>query len=169
MKFASLIAATAAAATLAGALPASAERLPAGEAQLARSIGVTPGAYTLSELTLLKTLKAEDSSEARDRIAFIQKNAGDVTTRDSVSGPAQLSLSAGVTPGTLDTNELQRLNDARRENDAFRADYILSGERENSQNAAAKAQLAGSLGVDADAYTLAQLVALNSNRMNDND
>lgn len=168
MKFASLIAAAATASSLVAAVPASAERISAGEAQLSRALGVAPGVYDLSQLTLLKSLTTEDSSEAGDRIDYIKRNAGDVSSRNDSAGAAQLSLSAGIEPGTLSANELSRLNDARRENDAFRASYILSGEQDSAVNPA-KVQLAASLGVDAGDYTLAQLVALNSNRQNDND
>jgi len=89
-----------------------------GADQMARILGVEPGAYTLSQLMDLDRAYKEDNAQA---VSFIlsQGNGG-------VSSRAAVVSETGVNPG--------------------------------------KAQLAKILGVDVNAYTLSELVALDAAR-----
>ena len=102
--------AIAAAAALPLAAPVHAES--AGAVQLARSVGVEPGVYSLSQLAQIAALRAEDTSQARFRIAQIVADprgpgafgAVALTTR-SADG------SVGGYPATFFTSEPNRLAD----------------------------------------------------------
>ncbi|KKM00107.1 hypothetical protein LCGC14_1807740 [marine sediment metagenome] len=167
MYIKTLLTAAAAATAFAAAIPATAQPVSQSEAQLARSLGVDAGQFSLNQLVKLKNLSTEDRSEAMNRIDFVRDNARQVS-RDSVNvDTTQFSRSLGVEPGTLSTTQLQRLQTALVENDTVRADYIRNGTASNAPSTAGKAQLAASLGVSADAYTLPELVALQSRLVND--
>ena len=98
--------------------------------QLARSLGVEPGVYSLSELATLKTLQDGDDHV---RIAAFAKGNGtgsDVTTFSSKgvsAGAAQLARSLGVEPGALSVSELVALRSAEDSDDTHRANAIRAG------------------------------------------
>lgn len=82
----------------------------AGAAQLARLVGVTPGAFSMSDLVRLQTAISEGD---RQTIAFI---LGGSTSRDTVNdigvvtpGKAQLAASLGLDPAAHTTAELAAL------------------------------------------------------------
>jgi hypothetical protein len=81
----------------------------------------------------------------------------------------QLETALGVTPGAYTTAELIDLNRAYEENDQSRVTFILSGGSNpvDPDNAGTR-QLATSLGVSADAFTLAELIDL-QRAVEDND
>lgn len=148
------------------AVPAFAQS--AGEAQLARSVGVEPGTYSVSQLIRLDEAQRENDAE---RIRYIKANpqgfvvssqGSDVVT----DGEAQFARALGVEPGRLSVNELQRLDQAVRESEDVTARHILSGEtrgdvaEDASAVSAGEAQLAASLGVDPANYTLNELVQI---------
>lgn len=90
---------------------------------------------------------------------------GDATaTVTSNSGSEMLAKLARVTPGKYTNNEMLRIDEARRAGDARLVAYYLNHENREgwsqADNAAAKAQLAGSLGLDPAQYTLAELVTI---------
>lgn len=146
------------------ALPAGAQSVSAAEAQLARSLGVAPGAYTFAQLVELKSLRSESGSSARMRIAHLLGSRGE---GNSASRAEQFALGLGVAPGQLSVAELQTLGQARRENDSARAGFILSGRSHDAASEATRRQLASSLGVAAGVLSVAELVRLHANRRSD--
>ncbi|KAF0675877.1 hypothetical protein [Profundibacterium mesophilum] len=165
-SYRTLLAASLAAATLGLALPAAAQPVSASEAQLARSLGVAPGAYSLPQLVQLKALKSEGGSGARTRIRHLLNNSG---TDAGATRADQLARGLGLAPGALSVAEMQQLAQARVENDSNRAEFVLSGRSHGEARAAARAQLAASLGVRAEGRSLNELVRLQANRRSDND
>lgn len=139
-----------------------------GTAQLAAQAGVSANDFTQSQLIQLLDAQRDNDDE---RVAFILSQAGDNTVSRSnmgdaaVSTDAQLAAAAGVEPGVYTTNELQRLIEAKRNNENEEAAFILSGQNRADSNASGvvtpgQAQIAAILGVDASEYTLAELTQL---------
>jgi hypothetical protein len=90
-----------------------------------------------------------------------------------LSAPAfasdQLAASVGVEPGTFTTAELIRLRSALEDNDQSTVNFILGMvDGTPSANGAGAQSIAASIGVDAAAFTLNELVALRS-ALEDND
>ena len=86
------------------------------------------------------------------------------------NGSEQLSLIAGVEPGTLSNTELNRLIDAKRENDRQEVAFILSRAGQRSAPVPGDAQTAGLLGVEAGRFTAAELQILTeARRHNDSE
>ncbi len=156
----SAIALTAAALTLAA--PALAEP------QLARSLGVEPGAYTNVELIQLRRAIEENDDQLIELIT-----GGDVarTVNGASAGQAQLARSLGVEPGAYSTSDLIALRSALEENDDQRVRDITNTDVVSTQNGVSpgQAQLASTLGVDADAHTTASLALLYLETFNDTD
>ena len=82
------------------------------------------------------------------------------------NGSDQLSLIAGVEPGTLSNTELNRLIEAKRDNDAREVAFILSKAGQRSGPVAGDAQTAALLGVEAGRFTAAELQILTEARRN---
>ncbi|PJF09274.1 hypothetical protein [Pseudorhodobacter sp. MZDSW-24AT] len=147
-----------------------------GVDQYAASLGVAPGALTQAQLIQLEeALRDNDTVTAN----FILSQAGtaEVTRSnmgaETVSNDAQLAAAAGVEPGRFTANEMQLLIEAKRDNDDFMVDFILSGKNRAQANPTTtvtpgQAQLAASLGVDASQYTLSELTALYAKTLEDN-
>lgn len=79
------------------------------------------------------------------------------------AGDVQLALTAGVEPGTYSRAELINIIEAKRENDATRLNYFLSGANRSAASATDSAgldQLAASAGVQPGQYTAAELQQL---------
>jgi hypothetical protein len=78
------------------------------------------------------------------------------------AGDAQLAMSAGVAPGEYSRVEILNILDARRENDADRLAYYLSGANRSSNpsDPAALAQLAAAAGVSGGDYSASELLRL---------
>lgn len=146
--------------TLAGAGTAFAAS-PSSDAQLAALAGVTVGQYSAAELqSIIDARRDNDTSALNYYLSGANRN-GDV--QGDTSG--QLANLAGVAAGTYSASELALIIEARKDNDADRAAFILSGKnRTVSAEAAAvtpgEAQIASALGLDPAAYTLSELTRL---------
>lgn len=85
-------------------------------------------------------------------------------------GDVQLAYAAGVEPGQFTRAELMEILDARRENDARKLAFYLTGENRAQGVASAEslAQLAGAAGVSAGDFSATELVRLaDARREND--
>lgn len=81
------------------------------------------------------------------------------------AGKAQLALTAGVEPGRYTTEELINIIEAKRDNDAAKVNYYLSGANRGSEavtGGAGADQFARSLGVEPGRFTLAELIQLDA-------
>ena len=137
--------------------------------QLARSLGVEPGAHTTAELSLMRKAQEEnDDLLHRTIVERAEGRGAEVLSTQSIgvsAGHAQLARSLGVEPGTHSLAELTRLKTAMEEDDRQRIDLITEGGDEvvSTQSvgtSAGKAQLAASLGVNPEDYTTAQLAKM---------
>lgn len=151
--------------TLAIAAPAFAGNYTAGEAQLAYSVGVEPGVYTVAELTQIERAQWENDLVLEQNLLNRVTLGGNVSTRNAPSdGAKQLAAIEGVSANQFSVSQIIRLSDADFDNDLILAQEIS---RENSAIApvgisAGRAQLAATLGVNAADYTLAELVQLDT-------
>lgn len=79
----------------------------AGEAELARSLGVAPGAYSLSELTKLQAAVLDNDTQA---IAFIiggsSNNGADSDMGVVNAGKAETARALGLNPASYTTQDL---------------------------------------------------------------
>ena len=98
--------------------------------QLARSLGVEPGVYSVSELAQLKTAIEENNDQ---RVDLITGGTGEVLSTQSPAGDFgagqsdQLARSLGVEPGVYSLSELAQLKTAMEENDHQRIDSSPAG------------------------------------------
>lgn len=161
--------------TLAGfvaALSAPAFANP-GTDQLAKQLGVAPGAYTLTQLADLQNAYNDNDST---RVAYILKSGNGVSSRASTAltgapnaGETQMALSLGVTPGSLSATDLVKLSNAIADHDTNSIAYILGGSHGGNANSdigvvtPAKVQIAARLNVDPAAYTTLHLVQMVNN------
>ncbi len=124
--------------------------------QLARSLGVAPGAYSTAQLIQLRNALEDGDSQ---RAAFII----DGSSAAGATAGSQLAASLGVAPGSYSTADLAALKAAVEKGDASRAAFIADSHEVTARNAAAVSanrQLPLSLGVapgQADSATLAAL------------
>ncbi len=146
--------------TVALAVPAAAND------QLAMSLGVEPGEYTLSELVQLQTAMEEGDQK---KIDFIMAGGG-TTVPESAVSPAQIQLATelNVDPANFSYAELVQLRQARLTGDIQEEGFILSGENDiistQSFVSPGQAQIAASLGLDPTEYTLAELASIAAER-----
>ncbi len=150
-------------ATLSGAAFAASPvaGVSAGEAQLALAAGVEPG--RLSKADLLALIEAKRDNDAAATAFYLSGANQSSNVGNDNAGAAQLALSLGVEPGRFTTAELLEIQDAKRDNDQFRINAVLSGATRDSGDRGVtpgKAQLAALVGVNAADYTLAELVAM---------
>lgn len=136
--------------------------LNAGDVQLALSAGVEPGRHTTAELVAIIEARKENAS---DRLNYYLSGANREGATGDAAGWNQLAATIGVEPGQYTPAELQRLEQALRDNDRQEVDFILSGDNRREANPAevvtpGEAQLAAAVGVDPAQYTLAELIAL---------
>ncbi len=128
-----------------------------GADQLARSLGVEPGAYSLAELVRLNDAIETGSIEGAEAARFILNGSADVV---SSSNPA----------GAITANEAQLIEREQIRNATLSSDQILAGLRNDATVSdrgvvtPTKALIAQSLDVDAAAFTTAELVALEAAR-----
>lgn len=100
-----------------------------GEAQLAALAGVESGVYSIAQLNRLNQAIA-DNDYGTIRLIESQANGDTFSTQSGVSaGDAQLAALVGVTPGSLTTAQLIRLDNALSDGDDTTANYILSQAR----------------------------------------
>ena len=88
------------------ALPLAASAQSAGHEQLARSLGVEPGAYSVTQLAQIASFASEDSSTARQQIARI---LGQTDANDGISFGSR-SVDVGA-PKDFGTSKPHSLND----------------------------------------------------------
>ena len=123
--------------------------------QLARSLGVEPGVYTLSQLIELKDAAEQTGNEGSvffgDGVAFA---AG------SNAGAVQLANTLGVDAGRYSVNELARIKNAAEFTDIEGDIFLGNGPAFASS---AVDQLAASLGVAGEGYSLTELAQLKVN------
>ncbi len=140
--------------------------------QLARSLGVEPGAYSLTELVQLQTAMEDND---RSRIRNILNGNNDVMSTQSFgvsAGHAQLAASIGVNAEEYSLGEIVALRTAIEENDTQRINLIRSGDdavlsTQGTSVSPGERQLALSLGVEPGQYTLTELVQIQSDREDD--
>ena len=136
--------------------------LNAGDVQLALSAGVEPGRYSRAELIAI--IEAQKENEAAT-VEYFLSGANRASTSGNGAGWDQFAASLNVEAGQFTPAELQRLEQAYRDNDREEVAFILSGEARRAANPAevvtpGEAQLAAAIGVDPAQYTLAELIAL---------
>ncbi|MFQ6546527.1 hypothetical protein AADZ90_001110 [Aestuariibius sp. 2305UL40-4] len=136
--------------------------------QLAQSLGVDPGAYSVSELA---TLKAAMEEHDHQKVDLILGGGAIVSTQGRAgAGQAQLAAQLGVAPGAYDVADLIELRVAYEENDDQRVRKILSGGSVVStqdSGVAGHDQMARQLGVDPADYTNAQIAAMYMDEFSD--
>lgn len=137
--------------------------------QLARSLGVEPGAYTTADLIRLASA-AEDHNQAQVNAIL----AGEVTS-GATESPAQFTASVGL-EGTHSLATVAALRSAQETDEQAAARAIrASGNIDEGVTASTmngisegRAQLAASLGVNPADYSLAELVRLKAVQSSDN-
>jgi hypothetical protein len=141
--------------------------------QLARSLGVEPGAYTTAELATLKGLGESGDSLDRETATVLASlfSRGVVSTQSvGASGNAQLAQNLGVNAGDFTTAELatiKGITEQRATDDAFAlsdligrgADGVVSTQSVGGISAG-HAQIARNLGLDPADYSLAELAVI---------
>lgn len=112
-----------------GNVISSQSSISAGQAQLAASVGVEPGALTQAQLIQLdQALRDGDATKANYIID--QAHADTVSSQSTTAtGDAQLAALVGVEPGSLTRAQMIRLDQAQKEGDASTANFILSQAR----------------------------------------
>ena len=123
--------------------------------QLAHSLGVEPGVYTLSQLIELK-----DAAERTGIEGDVYFGDGPAFASGSNAGAAQLANTLGVDAGNYSVNELARIKNAA-EFTGIEGDVFLGNGPAFASTAAD--QLAASLGVAGQGYSLAELAQLKVN------
>lgn len=148
--------------------------------QLALSVGVEPGVYSLVDLVALKA--ADQDSQSRKAIPYIlESGRNDASTKGTVnlssmgkaSHSTQLAINVGAVPGEFSTAELAIIGDAVAQDNLDQVRFIENGglNRDTSNvvsTSPAHVQLASSLDVNAADYTLAELIIL-KDAIRDND
>lgn len=159
-----LVLSTVIAALLSGAAFAGASTA-SSDAQLAASAGVQSGVYTAAELQAIIDAKRDNDSRG---VAFITSGANRANPAASTDGVGleQLARAAGVQPGQYTQAELVGLIEAQKENDSVRIQYWLTHANRATPDAnpanPGKVQLAKTLGVNPDDYSMSDLVLMQS-------
>lgn len=140
-----------------------------GTDQLARQLGVAPGAYTVSQLMQLQSAKDDNDST---RFNFILSQSGVEASRNSSdigsvnAGAAQIAAQLGVSASAYSLSDLVRLQNAVRDNDSQTVQFILNGSNNGNVSGdvgtvnPGKTQLAAALGVNAADYSTADLASM---------
>lgn len=139
------------------------------DAQLAGSAGVAAGQYTTTELQSIIDARLDNDQTA---LNYYLSGANRSETKGDSSG--QLAMLVGVAPGAYSASELQMILDAKRDNEPSQAAFVISGVNRKAVDAVGtvtdgKAQIAASLGLNPADYTLAQLAALDAERLAKNN
>ncbi len=136
--------------------------------QLARSLGIEPGALTTSQLAQVKASIDNDNDNRISRELAERFSAGEVSTMSTgiSAGHAQLAARFGVDPQAFSVSELAAINGLVDHDDDNRAveaaiAKVISGGVVSTMStgiSAGHAQLAANLGLDASNYSFAELV-----------
>jgi hypothetical protein len=164
------------------AAPMAAQSVSQGEAQLAQTLGVQPGMYSLEQLARLEGLENDDSQTAAQTRQFIldnpkgpmaMANASGSANMGVGQGEAQLAASLGVEPGIYSLEQLTRLEGLENEDSVQAAqnrEFIMANpegpmafEMSTEFNGVTmgEEQLARIVGVEPGLYSLDQLARLN--------
>lgn len=170
------------AATLAALTFGAGAQASQGSNQLASSLGVEPGKYSLSQLARLKALRNDGNNQyqIKEIVDNPEGPQGNLRTghRNAFDpnspGWNNLALSLGVEPGRYSPQQLVALKSAKADKDQGRIAFIMAGghpETSTSEVSAGTVQLALSLGLEPGLYSLNQLVQIkgyikNGERMN---
>ena len=146
-----------------------------GPDQLARSLGVEPDLYSLSQLALLKSLRENGNDTlTMGRILKHPEGAGGDRITDhrtgldpNAAGWVTMALSLGLEPGRYTPEQLILLRSAMEDEDQTLVAFIKFGEVADSgadrgQVSQGEAQLARTLGLEPGLYSLSQLAQLKS-------
>ncbi|MDJ1015799.1 MAG: hypothetical protein QNJ35_04730 [Paracoccaceae bacterium] len=141
--------------------------------QLARSLGVEPGVLTTSQLVQIKSaIESDDDNGNRYAKALIERFTGGVVSTMSTgvsAGHAQLAAQFGVDPADVSASELAVIKGAvESENDSGNRQVDALIERftggvvstMSSGISTGHAQLAASLDLDPNEYSVAELAAI---------
>ncbi len=137
----------------------------ASNEQLAASIGVEPGQYTLAELVALQA--AIDDNDQQLIRAIQEGRVETATAADVTPGQAELAQSLGVDPSEYTLAELAQLRDARATGNAGLEAQVLEGDAgavSGSGITDGHAQIAASLGLDPADYSFSELVRIKASR-----
>lgn len=157
------------------AAPTFAQTVAAGEVQMAESLGVEPGLYSLEQLAELQTLTEDDTTMSQQKIDEIKSNpmgplaavSPEAAPTGLTTGEIQMAELIGVEPGAYTLDELAILADTQ-EQPSMKSLYraVLNGELDMSTTndrgivTPAKEQLAGTLDVNPADYTTEELAEL---------
>ncbi|SEM57846.1 hypothetical protein SAMN04488103_101532 [Gemmobacter aquatilis] len=148
---------------------ASASVTNPGKAQIAAQLGLDASEYSSTELSLIA--KARKDADHKAEAFYLSHTNREV--RDAVGqvnpGKAQIAAQLGLDPAEFTSAELSLIAMAREDGDhQAEAFYLSHTNRQSPEDASivtpAKAQIAAQLGVDASAYTSAQLAQLSAAR-----
>ncbi|WGH79481.1 hypothetical protein [Jannaschia ovalis] len=136
----------------------------ATKAQLAQHLGVDAGDHTLAELSDLNCrIEATDSETEKARLLADFQQASAPRAPAPMSSREQLARSLGVDPAEYTTGQLTLLKALVESEECYvpnPAQFASPGERLTPVSAGAKAQLAGTLGLDPNEFTLVELVKM---------
>ncbi len=166
MKRTTLFTSIAATALLTVSLPVHAEtaQQKASKEQLASQIGVDPSEYTLQELATLNCrLEGAANENERKRILSDFDGKDLLPNAETTESKMQLAASLEVDPSEYTVKELALLKHIIESEDCNVSNpqqWAKVGERVTNETAGAKRQLAMTLGVKPEDYTLAELVKM---------
>lgn len=161
------IAILAAALLTAGA--AHSQDISVGKAQIAASLGLDASLYSLAELSVI----AEAHRDNDRQVGQFYISGGNRAVSGGIGevspGKAQIAAQLGLDPAEYTLAELGQIQAALKLDQDATAAYIISHQNRDTRGAAGdvspgKAQLAATLGVDANDFSLAELSALDAAR-----
>lgn len=136
-----------------------------GADMFARTLGLEPGEYSVSEMLAIQEARRENDASA-ERF-YLSRGKSDVVNFAEVASPgaAQFALTLGLQPGEYTVAEMMAIREARRENDAAAERFYLSKGNRAPANPAetvtpGEAQIAARLGLDPAQHTLSDLVRI---------
>ena len=166
MKRTTLLTSIVATSLLIVSLPVHAEtaQQKASREQLAAQIGVDPNQYSLQELASLNCqLEGASGDNERAKILSDFKGKDLLPSAETTESKVQLAAYLDVDPNEYTVDELALLKSMVESDDCKVSNpeqWAKAGERVTNETAGAKRQLAMTLGVKAEDYTLAELVRM---------
>jgi hypothetical protein len=155
-----------------GAYAAPTTGVNPGTAQLALFAGVQADKYTADEL--IQIVNAKRNNDISTLNFYLNGENRAAPSPSLNAGDIQLARIVGVVPGEYSANELNRIIDARRNNNTNEVAFILNhGNRVQPADASVvtpgEAQLAAELGVDPAAFTLSELTTMYAAKVSANN